>query len=174
MIKKLWKGIIFHCSESKFGDVDTIRSWHVNGNGWRDIGYNAVILNGYSKNIRDYDKEKDGIIEVGRGLDLDKYVDSGEVGAHTKGFNSEYIGICLIGMGMKTFTLPQIKTALNFVKFFRSVNPKLDVKGHYEMPDNGGKTCPNMDMDLFRIVCNNLQNHESYEVYYNLLKGETK
>ncbi len=38
--------IIIHCSATPEGrnfTVDEIRDWHVNGNGWSDIGYHYVI-----------------------------------------------------------------------------------------------------------------------------------
>ena len=73
------KRIILHCSATPEGrDIDaaTIKDWHVNGNGWSDIGYHYVI-------------KIDGDIETGRQLD--------RVGAHTKGHNKDSIGICYIG-----------------------------------------------------------------------------
>ena len=71
--------IILHCSATPEGrDIDaaTIKDWHVNGNGWSDIGYHYVI-------------KLDGDIETGRQLD--------KVGAHCKGHNKDSIGICYIG-----------------------------------------------------------------------------
>jgi hypothetical protein len=56
--------------------ADTIRDWHVNGNGWRDIGYHLVI-------------RRDGSIEKGR--------DINDSGAHAAGYNSKSIGLCLVG-----------------------------------------------------------------------------
>ena len=73
------KRIILHCSATPEGrDIDaaTIKDWHVNGNGWSDIGYHYVI-------------KLDGDIETGRQLD--------RVGAHTKCHNKDSIGICYIG-----------------------------------------------------------------------------
>ena len=71
--------IILHCSATREGkdfSVDTIRGWHVNGNGWSDIGYHWVI-------------RIDGSIEVGRPLE--------KSGAHTKGHNKDSVGVCYIG-----------------------------------------------------------------------------
>jgi len=71
--------IIIHCSATPEGrDIDaaTIKDWHVNGNGWSDIGYHYVI-------------KINGEIESGRPLDI--------VGAHCKGHNDDSIGICYIG-----------------------------------------------------------------------------
>ena len=63
-------GIILHCSATREGQdisVDTIRSWHVDGRGWSDIGYHYIIY-------------IDGSIHTGRPLDRS--------GAHTKGHNA--------------------------------------------------------------------------------------
>ena len=71
--------IIIHCSATKEGrdiSTETIRSWHVKGRGWRDIGYHLVI-------------ELDGSLKVGRPLH--------KIGAHTLGENEHSIGICYVG-----------------------------------------------------------------------------
>lgn len=41
--------IVVHCSatpEGKDFTVDNIRDWHINGRGWKDIGYHYVQLHG--------------------------------------------------------------------------------------------------------------------------------
>ena len=71
--------IIIHCSatpENREVDTETIRGWHMNENGWSDIGYHFVI-------------ELDGTIKEGRPIDRQ--------GAHTKGHNKNSIGICYVG-----------------------------------------------------------------------------
>ena len=57
-------------------DAETIRDWHVNGNGWSDIGYHYVI-------------KRNGLVEAGRPVSIS--------GAHAKGHNADSIGICLVG-----------------------------------------------------------------------------
>ena len=78
------KGIIIHCSATQtkwmasdtFEDqVSEIRRWHVEDNGWRDIGYHLLI-------------SRSGEVHEGRPL--------GTSGAHAKGHNDD-VGICLIG-----------------------------------------------------------------------------
>ena len=69
------KNAILHCSATPAGrphNAAEIRRWHVDGNGWSDIGYHYVIL-------------IDGTVEAGRPL--------WRKGAHTKGHNND-IGIC--------------------------------------------------------------------------------
>ena len=77
--------IIIHCSATRpewmegrpSGDKrDEIRRWHVEGNGWADIGYHDLI-------------DRDGTLMTGRGIN--------RVGAHCKGHNAGTIGVCLIG-----------------------------------------------------------------------------
>lgn len=71
--------IVVHCSATKPSqnvNAATIKDWHVNGNGWSDIGYHHVI-------------RRDGAIEMGRPESV--------TGAHAKGANTGSIGICLIG-----------------------------------------------------------------------------
>lgn len=71
--------IIVHCSATRpTMDIGTaeIRGWHVNDNGWSDIGYHYVI-------------RRNGEIEDGRPLD--------RRGAHCYGRNANSVGICLIG-----------------------------------------------------------------------------
>ena len=71
--------IVVHCSatpEGKHFSTETIRNWHVNGNGWSDIGYHWVV-------------ELDGKVRAGR--------PEQRVGAHVKGYNRSSIGICYVG-----------------------------------------------------------------------------
>jgi N-acetylmuramoyl-L-alanine amidase len=148
---KIIEALVFHCSDSGFGDVATIKDWHVQGNGWRDIGYNGVILNGFRKSTKAFASADDGLFEMGRGLDLDTVIEREEVGAHAKGFNDNSMGICLIGVSK--FSIAQFQTAYNLVRLFRNIVPGVKLLGHYELPTAGGKTCPNFDMDVFREIC---------------------
>ena len=71
--------IIIHCSATVEGvnvSTSTIKRWHVQGRGWSDIGYHYVI-------------GLDGAIDYGRPISRQ--------GSHTKGENSDSIGICYIG-----------------------------------------------------------------------------
>jgi len=68
--------IVLHGSASAWGDVPTIRQWHVE-RGWADIGYNLVITNGFptvarwKSKVKDYDW--DGRCWPGRDLDEFKH-----------------------------------------------------------------------------------------------------
>lgn len=133
--------IVVHCSDSDFGCASMIRNWHVRGNGWSDIGYHFVIPNGYIQKDF-YVPSCDGALEVGRPIEV--------AGAHARAVNRTSIGICLIGT--KEFTTKQFDTLyylLNHLIMCYNIKPS-DIYGHYEVPDNGGKTCPNIEMKVLR------------------------
>ena len=84
--------IIIHCTDThaswmkdKTGQqkVDEIRRWHVEERGWSDIGYNHVI-------------DVDGSVIGGRDRDNDGDF-AEETGAHAKGYNTQSIGVSLVG-----------------------------------------------------------------------------
>jgi N-acetylmuramoyl-L-alanine amidase len=116
--------IIIHCAdtpEGKYFDIEDIRDWHLQ-NGWSDVGYHFVIL-------------LDGTIQIGRTLD--------KIGAHTKGYNSNSIGVCYIGgaKGVDTRTNEQ-KTSLIYLIGALKRMFKADVYGHR---DFSNKECPSFD-----------------------------
>jgi len=139
--------IIIHCSDSDYGNRDTIDSWHRN-RGWDEIGYHYVVMNAYPHyyNLKDNrpDPGKDGEVALGR--DIEK------IGAHVKGHNDHSIGICLIGR--QTFTARQIRVLVKLVQHLMSkFKVRIgQVRGHYEL--NPLKTCPNIDMDWLRKLIN--------------------
>jgi len=130
--------IIIHCSASKFGTANLIRHWHVDENGWDDIGYHYVVLNGYVTN-NEYVNKLNGSVEVGRPSNVD--------GAHTRGHN-DTLGICLIGQDY--FSEEQIVSTIDLVEDLCLKNDitHSEVFGHYEFDSK--KTCPNLDMSHFR------------------------
>ncbi len=76
--------IIVHCTATPEGrdvSIDEVRRWHVDGRGWRDIGYHFLI-------------QRDGTIEEGRPIE--------QTGAHVKGENWDSIGVAYVG-GMTSY-----------------------------------------------------------------------
>ncbi|MBN2895061.1 MAG: N-acetylmuramoyl-L-alanine amidase [Campylobacterales bacterium] len=141
--------IIVHCSDSSFGSATDIRDWHVRGNGWRDIGYHFVILNGdLGQGLRL--ESMDGSIEAGRQIDGDTVLRGDEVGAHAAGMNANSIGVCLIGAG--AYTHAQLGVMFSLLEELRrrySI-PIGNIIGHREIP-GVKKTCPTgLDMHWVR------------------------
>ena len=124
------KEIIVHCSATPAGrhhDAAEIRSWHVDGRGWSDIGYHFVIL-------------LDGTIEKGRALS--------KVGAHVAGHNTGTIGICYVGGTAKhsvnvpedTRTPEQKKAIVKLIRDLVKKYPSIKkISGHDEYAN---KACP--------------------------------
>lgn len=114
------KRIIIHCSDSDVAshdNVETIRQWHKE-RGFSDIGYHFVIT-----------KKQ---VEQGRPLDI--------VGAHTKGFNEDAVGICVTGRN--GFSTKQLKMLDDLVKILKMCFPSIEeVRPHRYY--NKEKTCPN-------------------------------
>lgn len=130
MARKIDK-IILHCAATPEGrDVktETIRSWHVKGRGWSDIGYHFVI-------------ELDGSVVAGRPLH--------RPGAHTKGHNATSIGVCYVGGIDKdknpkdTRTKAQKESMDNLIESLLSDHPDASVHGHNEF---ASKACPSFDV----------------------------
>ena len=123
--------IILHCSDSPQGRGDTaesIHAWHLE-RGFDGIGYHYVVL-------------EDGATEVGR----PQYWQ----GAHTKGYNHNSLGICMIGKD--TFPPEQINGVLNLINGLMVQHniPINRVLGHSETALANGKTCPIYPMSDIR------------------------
>ena len=142
--------VIIHCSDSSFGNVLTIDKWHKE-RGWKGIGYNLVITNGYVTKDTYY-AFLDGQVETGRPFDDDGYLTGSEVGAHALGYNDSSIGICLIGKGSDikygkgAFTPLQMQSLIDVIVELVTFFPNLttsNILGHYQVSTTP-KTCPNL------------------------------
>lgn len=150
-MKKI-KYVIVHESESTWGCASIIRQWHIE-RGFRDIGYNVVVLNGHISSDNFYMPSLNGSIEIGRPFDGDSFIEENEQGAHALGYNAESFGVCMIGKSGQ-FTSAQTKNLLNLLTdLINQYQIRVDdILGHYETRSGReqGKTCPDMDMRLFR------------------------
>ena len=136
--------IIVHCSDTP-EDMDIgvkeIKKWHTDpppkGRGWRDCGYHKVI-------------RRNGQTEIGRFENGDSVLEGKEIGAHTKGHNSDSLAVCLVGRGK--YDPRQIASLLYCLHrwlVIHDLEPS-DVYGHYEFDKNKG--CPLLDMGAVRKV----------------------
>lgn len=124
--------IVIHCTGTEEGEdvtVQAIRNWHVKGNGWRDIGYHYVIY-------------RDGSLHEGRDVNIS--------GGHTRGYNSNSIGIVYVGgcpkghldQNKDTRTPEQKATLLQLLKDMRKIYPHAKIVGHKDLNKTG---CPSFD-----------------------------
>lgn len=125
-----------HCSAtdpSRPVTVEDIRDWHVNGNGWSDIGYHFFI-------------PRSGMVDYGRDRDADGDIWE-EIGAHVRGHNRHSIGICLEGgLGghehdqfRDNFTVHQEVALVALLKAIKGALPHVRIAGHNEF---AAKACP--------------------------------
>ena len=134
------KWLAVHCSATKAGvditeaDIDRMHK----SNGWSGTGYHFVI-------------RLDGDIQLGRPLDEDHMLEPNEVGAHVAGYNSESVGICLIGgldkngKAANTFTANQWRSLDLVLRGLRGRWPNAAIRGHRDFP-KVAKDCPCFDV----------------------------
>lgn len=125
------KYIVVHCTAngptSQIG-VKEIRNYHLSL-GWDDIGYHYII-------------KRDGTIEKGR--------DISRTGAHTKGYNSESVGVSYVG-GIDNNenpednrTLPQKQSLTKILTELKQKFPNAIIQGHRDFA-GVAKACPSFD-----------------------------
>lgn len=122
--------IIIHCTATKEGVEVTaaeVDRWHKKA-GYNKIGYHFLIL-------------LNGEVQKGRGI--------AEIGAHTKGYNTNSIGICYVGgldsngKAKDTRTEAQKITLKELITRLKAEYPKATIHGHREFAN---KACPCFDV----------------------------
>jgi len=107
--------------------VAEVRRWHVEDNGWSDIGYHYLI-------------DRDGTVAEGRPIE--------RPGAHVRGHNQDTVGICLFGgyQGSASdefddhYTPEQDKALRELIEHLKAEYPSIKkVSGHNEYAAKG---CP--------------------------------
>jgi len=131
------KQIIIHHTQGTDYSIDSLRDFHVNKNGWEEIGYHFVIGNGVNT--------EDGKIYSTRKT---KYI-----GAHAYGSNKNSIGIALVGNFDKT--LPSKKQMASLLKLIKKISkkhkiPSKNILGHKEVKGTK-KSCPGKNIDMKEI-----------------------
>jgi len=133
-LRKKTDSIIIHCAATKASmDIGykEIRKWHVEDNGWDDVGYHFIIR---------------------RNGQLEKARPEGYSGAHAPSYNSRSIGICLVG-GMaddggpeNNFTLEQFLTLKDLVNMIMDKYSDItEVLGHCDVQENK-PNCPGFNV----------------------------
>lgn len=123
--------LIIHCTATPDGkdySAADIRKWHMQGNGWADIGYHYIV-------------RLDGKVENGRPID--------RIGAHCIGHNANSIGICYVGglasdgkTPKDTRTAAQKESLLRLLKELKKKYPKASIRSHR---DFALKACPSFN-----------------------------
>ena len=124
------KKIVIHCSDSdnmQHDNLETIKKWHVEERGWKEVGYHFVIT-------------KSEGIKKARRIDIQ--------GAHVKGHNEDSIGICLTGKHI--FTLKQLILCNQLIKDLKNIYKDVDCYKHCDLDDK--KTCPNLTQDEYSFI----------------------
>lgn len=132
--------IVIHCTATRpefMADATTaqrvaeIRKWHVQGNGWSDIGYHHLI-------------DRNGTVADGRPLE--------RTGAHVRGHNTGTIGVSLFGGHgssetdefFENFTAAQNKVLREYIDDMRHRFPTITkISGHNEY---AAKACPGFNV----------------------------
>jgi|TARA_R100001440_G_scaffold33069_2_gene51949 N-acetyl-anhydromuramyl-L-alanine amidase AmpD len=123
--------IVVHCTATKPEmdiDAEWVRKIH-RGQGWLDIGYHKVI-------------KRDGTIENGRDINA--------IGAHVKGYNSQSIGVALVGgvdndlKAENNYTDEQFSALQMLLLSLSKDFPDAEIVGHYNLDDR--KECPSFDV----------------------------
>lgn len=147
--------IVVHESASRYGDAALIRRWH-KSQGWSDIGYHTVILNGRRDNPYTYKAKLDGKIEPGRA--------ENKLGAHcaADGMNAKALGVCLIGIpGRDGYPTKAQKSAL---VHYLAVKCK-----QYGIPVSA--ITQHSDHEPAKPLCASLDMHEIRQLVAEAMKG---
>jgi len=137
------KYLIIHCTDTPEGrpvSSDDIEKWHLQGNGWRRVGYaDMVHLDGTLENLIDWNQ--------------DAIIDPWEVSNGARGYNGIARHIVYVGGAEKgtrepkdTRTCEQKETLAIYIKFNILRNKKLRVIGHNDVSK---KACPSFNVAAF-------------------------
>lgn len=127
LLKEVRRLVVHHsASDPKTTSVETIRKWHVEGNGWSGIGYHFVIT-------------AEGHIHATRPMTVQ--------GAHAKLANAHSWGVCVVGDNTKAgreWNEDQKAGLLDLIEAVETLVPSIEVLGHR---DTGQATeCPGLDI----------------------------
>ncbi|MGS0745545.1 N-acetylmuramoyl-L-alanine amidase [Syntrophomonas erecta subsp. sporosyntropha] len=126
--------VIHHSASPDHGtlkDFDSIKRWHVEHNGWRNIGYHWVV------------EKVNGILTAIPGRP------EWDTGAHCPGRNQDGIGICIVGNYQETVPDPELYSFVaNLCKQIMARHPIQEIGGHR---DYTATACPGQHFDVNRV-----------------------
>lgn len=126
-----WQGVCIHHSATKDSGTsswEAIRKYHLNVNGWSEIGYHfGVEIVNYSP-----------VIRIGRSVDRS--------GAHAVGLNDTHLGICIVGnfdaSQPRADVLNQLSVLISDLAMIHGFEIDESVVKYHR--DVANKTCPGM------------------------------
>jgi N-acetylmuramoyl-L-alanine amidase len=139
--------VLHHTASPATWTPQDVRRAHVDGRGWRDIGYHELVMCP--------DPSGPARVAVGRPYDLNDTWEPWEVGAHVEGSNARSWGCALVGnfdVAAPPAQQVDAAVALFAVQCLRwGLDPMTAIRGHREVA--GARTvCPgrHIDLDAFR------------------------
>jgi len=156
------ENIILHCSATPDGETfswGAIRRYHIETNGWSDIGYHY------------------GIERYNRGVVLLQGRKPWVTGAHCRagGRNADSLGLCVVGCFDEVGPSPELylvtTMTLRSLAFTFHIPPER-IYGHREF--ESAKTCPGLKWDLDQLradVAASLHSHPDVGYYVPFIQG---
>jgi len=119
-------------------DIEAIRKYHIETNGWSDIAYHFVV-----DSIKNTVEKSYTELLIGRPINIK--------GSHCIGYNHNSLGVCVIGNFDLVAPSEEILNVLvnRFIKPYMDVFyiPVANVKGHRELT-GFDRTCPGSKFNL--------------------------
>jgi len=142
--------IIVHWSASPKGTtVKDIRRWHMEENGWNDIGYHKIILYPYFSETSS-ETSWGMLVKLGRPDDM--------IGAHCKGNNTGSMGVCVVGNKNYSIHPLQVEALKHTIDILseRKKKKKENIFGHREMEGHSPNECPGKEiLEIVRKIREN-------------------
>jgi N-acetyl-anhydromuramyl-L-alanine amidase AmpD len=135
--------VVHHTATDRAATVEDIRRMHVEGRGWRDIGYHWLVSQPTDEHL--------ATVHQGRMEDGNGRWESWEYGAHVRGHNHRSVGVSLIG-NYDTDALPRAMESVLCLKLARLCQQfglrEGHVVGHRDL---AATACPGRHVDMDAI-----------------------
>lgn len=120
--------VVHHSASALRTTVADIRKWHVEENGWDDIGYHRIV-------------DRWGRKHPGRRVGLG--------GAHTRGLNGRCYAVCAVGNNLNprsAWRPSQWAAIAELWAAAQEIFPGIILAGHRDIVRHGSTECPGLDI----------------------------
>lgn len=141
-IRRQWKYIVIHHSATTAGSEAAFDRGHKE-NGWKGVGYDFVVGNGNGSG--------DGLVEVT--FRWEQQITGAHAASQGNAYNSEGIGICLVGNLERDYpTAKQMEALVGLVNYLqeRCRIPTRNVFGHRHVP-GANTACPGRNFPWYEF-----------------------